>query len=140
MDRYMFLLACQLRMMNLFYHNSHHLTSGISFEGDHEMFSDFYNELNGDYDDVIERSIGMDINSPSDLCEQIKVIYSKLEALPKASSSGERFKIGLSLEEDLIKISNLICKQPVSAGLEQLVGDIGNKAEARVYKIKQRLK
>lgn len=136
----MFLLSCQLRMMNLYYHNAHHLAQGPTFESDHEMFGEFYGEVSDQFDDVVERSIGMDLKKPSDLCEQIRAVYSKLETLPEVNTSKERFTVGLSLEDDLIKIVNLICKQDVSAGVEQLVGEIGNRAEIRTYKIKQRLK
>lgn len=140
MEKAMFLLACQLRMMNLFYHSAHNLTKGPNFEGDHEMFSDFYTAIIGDYDSIVERAIGMDMETVGDVCEQLKVVYTKLEKLPKTSSNDEKFEIGLNLEKELCKIVQAICSAKVSPGVEQLVGEMGNQSEIRQYKIKQRLK
>lgn len=140
MDRVLFLLVCQLRMMNLFYHSAHNLSKGPAFEGDHEMFAEFYGAVDGDYDNVVERAIGMDLDSVADVCSQLKLVYQKLEKLPESSSNEQNFQIGNQLEKELCKIVDHICSLEISSGLEQLIGEIGNQSEIRQYKIKQRCK
>lgn len=140
MEKLLFLLACQLRMMNLFYHNSHNLTKGATFEGDHELFADFYSQTLSNYDDVVERGIGLGFDKVADLSSQLSLVSQKIEGLPEVNSNLERFEVGLSVETELCKIVEVICYSKVSPGVEQLVGEIGNQSEMRQYKIRQRLR
>lgn len=140
MEKLLFLLACQLRMMNLYYHNSHNLVKGSSFKGDHELFADFYEQTSANYDDVVERGIGLGLDKVASLSGQLSLISQKIDGLPEVNSNLERFAVSLSVEQELCKIVEVICYSKVSPGVEQLVGEIGNQSEMRQYKIKQRLR
>lgn len=141
MDKTLFMIVCQLKLMNLLYHNAHNLTKGPNFVGDHSLFNDFYSVVEGDYDDVVERAIGMDLEHVADLSSQMSIVSKKIEALPSLENNEDRFGIGLSLEQELCKMIEKTCaEEQCSMGLEQLIGNIADKSEARQYKIKQRLK
>ena len=134
-------LLIQLRAMQLFYHNCHNVTKGPSFMSDHNLFGDFYGKAEGDYDGCAERFIGL---AGSDAFDGIKIAASAttlLSQLPKTSEPADMWKIGLGLEQSLVKLCEACDKDPkYSSGTRQLVGDIANFSEGRIYKIKQRIK
>lgn len=134
MEKLFYFLACQLRLMNLFYHNQHNLAKGIAFESDHELFLEFYEKMDDDYDDVVERSIGMGMSSPSNLALSTQHVAEKIKDVPV----DKPFETAEQLEKILCDYCKLIDKDG-SIGVKQLVGEIANQSEIRQYKIKQRL-
>ena len=52
-------LVILLRAMQIYGHNTHNLVGRTPFFSDHEFFGSVYSELEGDYDSVVERSIGL---------------------------------------------------------------------------------
>lgn len=136
-------LASCLKAMKFFYHAAHNLVARVPFFQDHEAFGSFYEEADSDYDDVVERCIGLHGAENFNIKKVIQDACSKFQSLP-ANEIGENkkfFEIGLSLEKELqLKIQNM-CKLPdATEGTKQLIGDIANKSEMRSYKIKQRMK
>lgn len=130
-----------LRAMQLYAHSCHHLVKGNSFHADHAFFKAVYEEVEGNFDDVSERIIGLYTDEPLNLQSLISGVSAKLMDAPSTGVADNKvfydhlMKMELSLQE--------LCKQIVqvaSPGTEQLVGDIANFSEARCYKIKQRLK
>ena len=52
-------LAILLKFLDIYVHNAHNLSKGALFFGDHAFLGDIYAEADGDYDDVVERMIGL---------------------------------------------------------------------------------
>jgi len=140
MDLIFKLLIVQLRSMQLYYHNCHNLTSGPTFFADHENFNDFYSATESDYDSAAERAVGL-FNESLDLNVILPAVQKNLEAVSNYRDTRGMHSGGLVLEKELIKICEMIDKNPMaSSGIRQLVGDMADKSEVRCYKLQQRLK
>jgi len=128
----------QLRCMNLFYHDCHNNTTGISFVGDHELFKDFYEGLETDYDDLVERFLGL---GEMEKIKSFEIIDTLKELLNKLSDVSEKnvFMVSLHLEENLRSMLQEIDKT-ATIGTRNLIGTIADKSEVRSYKLKQRNK
>ena len=132
-------VATYLRCMQLYYHNCHNMTKGSSFVGDHKLLGNIYPELEGQYDATIERIMGLS-DQPLNLVELNAKAALMLKNIPQQMSNDEMFKMGLSFEQELIKLCEQVDKGGFSSGTRQLIGDHANAAESRVYKLKQRTK
>jgi DNA-binding ferritin-like protein len=128
-----------LRAMQLYLHQSHNTTKGDTFFQDHDYFGEVYPQLEKDYDDVLERSIGLYGNTLS-LLEIVDGVLEILRNIPEREEVKEILKNQLELEEKLQGyIEKSIEHKLVSQGTTQLLGEIANKSEMRVYKINQRV-
>ena len=131
-------IAIHLRLLYLFQHNLHNTVSRIAFFSDHEYLSGAYEESLDAYDGVIERMIGKDMN-PDLVMIQVMAV-EKLKKLPSATKDNtEAFNILLALEQELCQLIEkyVIEKKPMQ-GCLQLIGDIANASEVRIYKLKRR--
>jgi len=120
-------LAGHLRAMQLDYHECHHLASGPCFAADHDMFSEFYTEVEGDFDSFVERCVGAGFKKVACAYEQNDVVCKVLglEAL--------------TAEDELRQLIDLAVKVPeMTLGFEQLLGDIAQRSEVRSYKLGRR--
>lgn len=128
--------------MNLFTHSAHNLCAGGSFFSDHDFFAATYNELESDYDSLIERCIGL--FGDEHLCLK-DIISEALEIIMKCpdrvQNNKEYFAYLSKLEDELVASIETLSKiDDISQGLIQLLGSIAERSEIRQYKIKQRLK
>lgn len=120
--------------MQLYAHMAHNLLGGETFHQDHEFFGELYAGYEGDYDSVIERMIGL--GEPMDLVKIQKDATSGLKA-PK--SIEQAYEEILLCEEELIAACEKLAKG-ATLGTNNLLAGLADKAEMRVYKLKQRLK
>ena len=121
--------AAHLRAMQLSYHKQHNLATGPSFSSDHQLFSDFYNDVEGDYDSFVEHAIGFGFDEVADPSEQLDSIKAALSLDNTA------------LEEQLCALCDMVEEDPICTdGFEQLLGDICRHSEVRSYKLRQRSK
>jgi len=133
-------LLNHLRLMQLYAHMAHHVCKGPLFFQDHEFLGSLYAEVEGDYDAVAERAINKEGLSVVNLNSQLKSIYSKAKNLPDESKDDKtHLKKVLELEKELCSIIEKLVPN-VSAGTEQLIGNVADKSEVRQYKLEQRLK
>lgn len=141
MDEILRLLLVQLRSMQLYYHNCHNLVKGKSFFADHEAFNEFYTQLDGQYDSVAERAVGL-YNESLDLNIILPAINMNLQIVLKEYNNSEDMHTGgVLLEKELLKICSLVEKHPMATGgTKELVAGIADNAEVRLYKLNQRLK
>ncbi|MEO0271675.1 MAG: ferritin-like domain-containing protein [candidate division WOR-3 bacterium] len=133
-------LAELLRTLQLYTHIAHNYVKGPLFLQDHDFLGDLYKEYESDYDDLVERIIGL--GKPCNLKELHKMSIASLELLPtEVKENKEYFVQILALERKLNDFANEVCKKDpsISEGTKQLVGDIANKSEKRMYKLKQRI-
>ena len=131
-----------LRAMQIYAHNAHHLVKGGLFFGDHSFFGDVYSDLEGDFDDVAERIIGLYGEEALALPAMMQAVHAKLMDAPTVGTPDNKvfFQHQYKLDEILKELIKQIIAAGVSPGVEQLIGEIANKAEMRCYKVKQRLK
>lgn len=132
-------LAILLRKMQLLTHMMHNLVSGSDFLLHHEFLGELYPEYEADYDDVIERIIGLyGVNSIDLLSVQISAV-DELKHYPiDPFNVIGMFEVVQNCEKELCDYVKKLCSHPgMSEGSKQLVGEIANKSEARQYKLKQ---
>lgn len=99
-----------------------------------------YEGYQDDYDDVIERAIGLGL--PISLNKVRLEAVQMLIKMPEMESENKNYlKNILNLEKTLCStIEEYLSANPVSEGSKQLLGEICNKSEQRQYKIQQRIK
>ena len=135
-------LLVLLRSMQLYYHNCHQITNGANFVGDHSLFSDFYKQIEGEYDSVAERTIGLFGVGLLSLKGIIERVEDQLESLqePEQNSPENMFAQGGLLEVRLQDWCDIIgTNEQVTIGTQNLIAQIADNSEARLYKIRQRL-
>lgn len=133
-------IAILLNLLQSYSHNAHNLVKGPLFLQDHDFLGELYEGYQDDYDDVIERAIGLNI--PISLNKIRLEAVQMLTKLPESEQENKNYlKNILSLEKNLCQtIEEYLASNPVSEGTKQLLGEICNKSEKRQYKIQQRIK
>lgn len=130
-----------LRAMQMYAHHAHNLCARVVFFQDHDAFGAFYSEYEGDYDDVVERQIGLAGDGGLELSAILSGVAQKLSGKPTVGvkENAIYFATLLTMEQELCSTIKPLLPS-VSEGTRQLLGEICNKSEKRQYKIKQRLK
>jgi DNA-binding ferritin-like protein len=134
-------LLSHLRALNLYSHHAHNLCGRIPFFQDHEFLNEVYEKADDDYDSVIERIIGTKGDQGLDLISICQASCQKLASIPMGTQNSDMFQAILQMKLELISMIEFEIKQPgVSQGTIQMLGDISDKEEVHIYKIKQRLR
>lgn len=129
-------LAIVLRAAQLYGHMAHNLTTGCSFFQDHEAFAEFYGDYQKDYDDVVERMIGLKGD-----CDILGITKSACDLVEKT-----KFKDTMGAYAVLLATEKSICEICVAEngkatfGTQNLLQGIADRSEMRQYKISRRLK
>lgn len=126
------------RSLNLIYHHAHNIVSGSSFFADHAAFLAMYEALDGDYDSLVERRIGLgNMLSAKEAAEIVEEASELLENMPEESQS--MFAFALQLESEYAaELKKAEAGQ--SSGTVNLLQGLADLSEARQYRIGQRLK
>lgn len=134
-------LLIHLRLMHLLFHHYHNVVARVAFGADHELFNEWYNDLSEDYDSVAERLVGLTDSSQLNLHAILDGVSAKCKQYPQdAKENAILFQAGLQLESELKQqIDALIKTGGVSEGTKNLLAQIADDSESRVYKIKRRL-
>lgn len=136
-------LAVSIRALQFYAHHAHHICARVVFMQDHEILGEIYSKMDGDYDNVVERFIGL--NGDSALDEQ-KVLMAAVQKcgqkpLKEAKENKELLKVCLDMIKEINAKIEPLCKNPkTSQGTIQMIGDIADKNEVLIYKLQQRLK
>lgn len=132
-------LICS-RMMQLFYHHCHNLTSGEAFFSDHLAFGEYYDRLEEDYDRIAEYMIAVFGVEKFDTIEINSFVVEKLNLYRLENMSIEgMFKIALELEKEYY-LMLMMLDSVGTIGIKNMVGDLAEASDVRVYKIQQRIK
>lgn len=127
-------LAKLLRAGQVYAHHAHNVCQGPQFFADHAFLGEVYAGYEGDYDDVIERQIGLTGEAP----DTFQILRDALDLVENLGD--QYFESILMIDRSICSFCKEYCNSPgVSEGTKQLVGEICNKAEMRGYKIGQRL-
>lgn len=134
-------LAILFRLLQLYSHNCHNLVARTVFFSDHAFLGELYDGYTDDYDDIIERIIGLYGADNISLNEIQMAAVQRLITFPdKFSENSQCFNKITELEKELCAKIEVICKTPgVTQGTIQLVGNQADKSESRQYKLRQRL-
>lgn len=129
-------------------HQTHHWQAkGDSFYGDHLLFERLYNDVLGDVDPLAEKAVGLGGVETVMLMPRMQGVNFLLgctephNVMPQSTQLVER-----SLAAEIMFLSmcamasfSLKAKGQLSAGLDNLLAGIQDKAEGRVYLLRQRL-
>jgi DNA-binding ferritin-like protein len=130
------------RMRQMFYHSCHNFVKGPSFFADHEFFGEVYASAEADYDAVVERMIGTGhgaLLEPAKLLHDVATMLESYSTIDK--SVDDMFKDSLLVEIFLFNsIDSFLKEVNPSEGIKQLLGEMMNQCEMRIYKIKQRIR
>ena len=130
-----------LRALNLYAHHAHNMCARVPFFQDHEALAEIYEKADSDYDAVIERIIGTKGAEGLDLSMIVGASLQKLQTMPLGGQNSDMFQGILSMKMELVaQIEQLIKAGGLSQGTIQMLGDIADKEEVDLYKIKQRIK
>lgn len=127
------------RVLQLYYHNCHNLISGEGFFTDHEFFGASYPRLESDYDRLTEYYIcafGPKAFETKLISKAINEALEKIEV--EEMSAKEMYKQAVKFEQKFYKELGAVDKE-ASIGLRNLVGDLAEQIDVRMYKINQRL-
>jgi DNA-binding ferritin-like protein len=131
-------VALAFRSAQFIAHNSHNLIKGVTFLEDHEFLGELYQAYEQGYDKCIERIVAFTGNA------DVIGITSKACAIsaqfnPAGKTSNEIFSFMLDLEKSIcaaIKTAVPGC----SDGTQNLLQDLAEKSELRIYPISQKIR
>jgi DNA-binding ferritin-like protein len=126
-------IATLLRALQLYAHNAHNLASGCNFLQDHEFLGELYPAYEGEYDSVVERMIGMDmeLDLPALNCDACDIVSKA-----KTGDCCTNYKVLLATEKSLcVEIKKVVGS--CSTGTQNLLQGIADNSEMRQYKFKR---
>jgi DNA-binding ferritin-like protein len=136
-------LKILLRSLQLYAHMAHNLCARVVFQQDHEFFASVYEAADNDFDAVMERCIGLyGEDSVPSLTEQLQMISAIIANMPtKGVKENSVFYMNiLDIEQKIVAKATEVIKSGATQGTTQLLGDICNRLEVEMYKIKQRVR
>jgi len=136
-------VAIFLRFLQLYSHICHNLVKGCTFFQDHEFFGELYPAYEVEYDNVVERMIGL--GKHTDLFS-INREASEMLGRVEFQDACQAFKVLLRTEGLLCsEIESTVTPRPMEhphgdllQGTIQMLGNIADASEVRQYKMKQR--
>lgn len=130
------------------FHSAHHVTRGVGFAGDHELYAEIYTSYLKLVDQAIEKAIGMSgveafaavLPTLSIACQVVEryPCPTGLTSLGIASAALQIEKEFLEVIEELFK--NLESAGQLSLGFNDFLSATANHHETYVYKLQQRVK
>jgi DNA-binding ferritin-like protein len=134
-------LLSHLRATALYYQTAHWSSKTALFYQDHLLFERLLGSVNEEIDGVAEKAVGLVGIDGISLLVSLKKVYEKVKTLPQApTENAEFFKAALGLEQELINLCTETEKvEGITLGFKNLLADLVDNAEGRVYLIKQRL-
>lgn len=133
-----FSIVVKLRALQLAYIHIHHQVKACSFFADHSAAAGFYDAVQEDADAASERFIGLYGSEALTLDYWLKAAEA-VQDLPQDGNQ-DLWIAALIMEKDLISALEELCKELPRESDRQLYSGIGDKAIARTYQLKQRLK
>ena len=134
-------LLVHTRAMNLITHHFHNICGRVGFFGDHAFFNEVYEALDAAYDSVAERLIGLHDSTAVPLIQVLEASNMKLKQLPQDyKDNAQMFQVLLQLENEMKGIIEEYIKSgQYSQGTVNMLAQLADDSEMRIYKIKRRL-
>lgn len=131
-----------LKALTEYYKTAHWQCKGQSFYEDHLLLDRLSSEASVSIDTVAEKMLGIGVNPESlNLPEILKKQYEIVKGLPYNSPEGlDYFQAATMCENKLLEICKTIdSSSQSSVGVKNLVAQIADDTEGRIYLLKQRL-
>jgi len=130
------------------FHSAHHVTRGVGFPGDHDLFSDIYTSYLGLIDGMIEKAVGLsNMESCAAVMPTLAIACQVVERYPCPTglTSLGIASTALQVEKDFIGVTEELFKalekaDQLSLGLNDFLAAAANSHETFVYKLQQRVK
>jgi DNA-binding ferritin-like protein len=135
------LYVAYLRAIYLTHQNSHWITKGKTFYGDHLLFERIYKSSSENADSAAERMIGLFGSDALDPQLQLQFIHKILEKI----SGDDPMETSIEIEKQFLQFSqsfyDTVKKEgKLSLGLDDLVMSIASDRESAVYLLGQAVK
>jgi hypothetical protein len=137
-----------LRMIHLWFHGAHHLTSGQGFAGDHvNLYGKIYTEVQDQVDAAIEKAVGLfgeECGDPLMVTRKALEIMSEYPSPIEQNPAGIA-AVGLQIERDYLKFSKSLYvglkkSGELSLGLDDFIMANSSAHETFVYLLQRRVK
>lgn len=127
-------VAVILRSMQFYAHAAHNLSAGPTFFADHEYLGELYAAYEAEYDDIIERMIGLGVAVNIPAITQSACVAMGADV---PSNPSEAFATLLETER---KLCAALAAEDANAslGTQDLLQTIAGASEKRQYKLGQR--
>jgi DNA-binding ferritin-like protein len=136
-------LAILVKCLELYSHSAHHIVARAVFIPDHEMLGSIYSKMNGDYDNIIERFVGLKGSEALDEQAVLVAAVQKCGTHPLKGITENKTVLSTCLQQikDINAKIEVMCKAPgVTQGTIQLLGNMADLNEVVIYKLQQRVK
>jgi DNA-binding ferritin-like protein len=136
-------LAVLVKALELFSHSAHHIVARAVFIPDHEMLGGIYSKMNTDYDNIIERFVGLKGSEALDEQQVLQAAVQKCGASSLKGVAENKAVLLVCLQhiKDINAKIEVLCKEPgVTQGSIQMLGNIADANEVLIYKLQQRCK
>ena len=126
-------LATLYRAAYLHAHHAHHQTCGCTFLQDHAFYGELYNTYEDAYDLLVERAIGT-----GTVVNEVQVNKNAVAAYADAAGTVPVFADFVNHEEGILGCIKAL--KDLSPGTANLVQQLADDSEARLYKLRQLVK
>jgi len=149
MDDYILSYIGCTKAVEMWFHAAHHVTKYQSFSGDHvHIYGEIYEALSEDFDNFVEKSIGLFDNEsfadPFYISGLANKVLSDLQS-PVDCSSDEIARVGLdvmmmhlSMLENVY--NHLEAQDELTLGFDDMLAAAANTYEKYIYMLRQRNK
>lgn len=135
-------LLAKMRVLSMYYQTGHWQVKNAVFYSDHLLLERLYGEASSRMDQIAEKGIGVTGDrSVVNLKNHLAAVMSAAANLPtEAAENSVYFQHALALEQELQSFCKVAeSSEQASMGCRNMLGDIADESEARIYLLKQRL-
>lgn len=134
------LYVATLKAITLIHQQSHWLSKGPNFYGNHLMFERAYNTAQESLDGAAEKMIGVFGMDGVDYSQQAKFLNQLLETYSKFSSNN--IQMSINIEKDFLTLSKKIydlfeVEDVMTLGLDDFIMSVSSNHEENVYLLQQ---
>jgi len=148
LNEFMMSHAAILQAFRAWFHAAHHVTRGTGFHADHELYAEIYTAVEGYYDVVIEKSIGIlkceHVASPHKVMKEACTVlgaYPDPVGMTSLAIATSAHKIMSDYSDFLNEMnSGLEDMESITLGLDDFHASTANAIETYIYKLGQRIK
>lgn len=135
-------LLAKMRVLSMYYQTGHWQVKNAVFYSDHLLLERLYGEASSRIDQIAEKGIGVTGDRATvNLKNHLMAVVSAAANLPtEAVENNVYFQNALGLEQELQSFCKVMNDKPeLSVGCKNMLGDIADESESRIYLLKQRL-
>jgi DNA-binding ferritin-like protein len=135
-------LLSSVRALSWGYQQAHWISKNALFYQDHLLFERLYEGVDSEADLIAEKVMGITKDGANiGLLEVIKRAHKMLSSFPQnAKENSEMFKFMLAIEKEfVVYCTRCEADKTNSLGFKNLVADLADRSEGRMYLLQQRL-